>query len=73
MLPPNENYFLPITAIRRSRVPASSKKELFVTTAYTENHKLLSHRVCSETLAGVLDLEYKILFHDYPIDSLNHD
>ena len=44
-----------------------------MTTAYTENHKLLSHRVCSETLAGVLDLEYKILFHDYPIDSLNHD
>ena len=44
-----------------------------MTIAYTENHKLLSCRVCSETLTGVLDVEYKILFHDYPIDSLNHD
>ena len=33
------NYFLPSTAIRKgSRVPATSKKELFVAIAYTESH-----------------------------------
>ena len=30
LLPPNENYFLPSTAIRSgSRIPVTSKKELF--------------------------------------------
>ena len=31
LLPPTENYFLPSTAIEsRSKMPATSKKELFV-------------------------------------------
>ena len=36
---PNENYILPSTAIRsESRMPATSKKELFAVIAYTESH-----------------------------------
>ena len=35
MLPPNENYFLPNTDIRRSRMPVTSKKEFFVAIAFT--------------------------------------
>ena len=39
MLLPNENYFLPSTASRSgSRMPATSKKELFVEIAYSESH-----------------------------------
>ena len=76
LLPPNENYFLPITAIKNwFKMPSTSKKRLFVAIADTESHywKNFSYRVCSQRWwQEFRSFSDKILFDNYHIDSFFH-